>query len=208
MLLVGLTGGICSGKSEVLKMFGELGARTFDADKAARQALAPGSPALRELVREFGPGIVDPNGRLIRRKLRELAFFDAEKRNLLNQIVHPEVDKIIKWWLEDLESTGGEKIAVVEVPLLFELGLENRYHRVVLVWVERKTQVARLMARDKISPEEAKDTLVLQMDLDLKARKAHLVIDNTREPSHTREQVVRAVRVLRAWAKELDLVAD
>lgn len=207
MLLVGLTGGICSGKSEVLKMFGELGAPTFDADRAAREALAPGSPALKELVREFGTGIVDPHGRLIRRKLRELAFFDAEKRNILNQIVHPEVDRIIKGWLEDLDAAGRAEIAVVEVPLLFELGLENRYHRVVTVWVDRKTQVARLMARDQISPEEANDTLVLQMDLDLKARKAHLVIDNTREPSHTREQVVRAMRVLRAWAKELGLAA-
>lgn len=207
MVLVGLTGGIGSGKSEVLGMFRELGAATFDADTAAREALAPGSPSLKKLVQHFGPGIVDEEGGLIRRKLRELTFFDPEKRNILNETVHPEVDRIIKEWLQALEARGGVEVAVVEVPLLFEVGLEDRYHRVVVVWVDRETQVQRLAARDGITEEEVLKTLRVQMDLDEKAQRAHIVIDNTRDAQDTREQVAAAYTALEGWARDSGLLA-
>ncbi|KMY69206.1 hypothetical protein AAU61_00170 [Desulfocarbo indianensis] len=173
-------------------MFAELGARLVDTDLIARQAVAPGEDALKRIVAEFGPAVLDQNGDLDRRRLRELIFADKEARAKLNAIVHPAVAARVREELARIAEADPQGVALVDVPLLYETNTQDRYQAVVVVYVPPQVQVQRLMKRDGVSREAAEQSLQAQMPLSEKKRKAQFIVDNSGTLQETREQV-RAV---------------
>ncbi|MGB7033777.1 MAG: dephospho-CoA kinase, partial [Syntrophobacteria bacterium] len=189
MLKVGLTGGIASGKSTVSEAFARLGAKVLDADEVAREVVLPGKPAWTKLRHTFGSEFFHPDGRLNRSKLRRLVFADPEQRSRLNAIVHPEVMREIDFRFEQLTSSAEHAVVLVDIPLLIEVGVAHRFDKVVVVYANESVQVMRLMQRDGLSREEARQALSVQIDLREKARKADFVIDNSGTPGETQAQV-------------------
>ncbi|MGB7065425.1 MAG: dephospho-CoA kinase, partial [Syntrophobacteria bacterium] len=176
MLKVGLTGGIASGKSTVSEAFARLGAKVLDADEVAREVVLPGKPAWTKLRHTFGSEFFHPDGRLNRNKLRRLVFADPEQRSRLNAIVHPEVMREIDFRFEQLTSSAEHAVVLVDIPLLIEVGVAHRFDKVVVVYANESVQVMRLMQRDGLSREEARQALSVQIDLREKAKKADFVI--------------------------------
>ena len=172
MLKVGLTGGIASGKSTVSKIFASFGAKVLDADEVAREVLLPGQPAWTRLRQVFGEEFFHPDGTVKRKQLRKLVFADPEKRSQLNAIVHPEVMREINRRSEILSSSAQNGVLLVDVPLLLEVGVANRFDKVVVVYVSESVQINRLQQRDGISEEEAKQALKVQMALSQKVKQA------------------------------------
>lgn len=203
MLKVGLTGGIASGKSTVSKIFASFGAKVLDADEVAREVLVPGQPAWTKLRRAFGQDFFSPDGTVKRKKLRKLVFADPEKRSLLNGIVHPEVMKEINRRAKILSSSVQAEVLLVDVPLLLEVGLAERFDKVVVVYVGEDVQINRLLQRDKVSEEEAKQALKVQMALSKKVERADYVIDNSGTMEETRRQVEKVWQELLAIARGL-----
>jgi dephospho-CoA kinase len=198
-LLVGLTGGIATGKSTVSAMFTHRGARVIDADLLAREVVAPGQPPYAEIVREFGPDILQPDGQLDRKRLAAIVFRDATMRKRLEAITHPAIRRLQERILSTLEEEGFEGIVIWDAALLIESGGHNRMDRVVVVITDQATELQRLMAREQIPEEDARQRIASQMPLSLKARLANYVIDN----SGTRAQT--EVRVHEVYAS---LLAD
>jgi dephospho-CoA kinase len=188
MLKIALTGGPGSGKSTVARMFRDLGARDIDADEVAREVVSPGQPAWEALRREFGPGYFREDGTLDRVKMAELVFQDPEARGKLNAIVHPEVSREIARRCQNLASRG-VNLVMVEVPLLFEAGLEKNYDLVIVVDSGKEEQIERLTARDARSAREAADILGAQWPLSAKKARADFVVDNRNSLEDTRDQV-------------------
>jgi dephospho-CoA kinase len=192
--LVGLTGGIASGKSTVGRQLGELGCRLIDADVLAREVVAPGEPAWRAIVDEFGRDIVLPGGQLDRRRLGAVVFADPARRKVLEAITHPAImarrQAILDAWVA--EGFGG--VVVLDIPLLIEIGAAAHFDRVVLVYAEREVQIERLMRRDGFDRAEAERRLASQMPLAEKVRFAHYVVDSSGIREETAAQV-RAIHV-------------
>lgn len=201
MLKVGLTGGIASGKSTVSRIFASFGAKVLDADKVAREVLLPGQPAWTKLRRAFGQEFFHPDGTVKRKQLRKLVFADPEKRSQLNAIVHPEVMKEINRRSEILSSSVQTGVLLVDVPLLLEVGVANRFDKVVVVYVSKSVQINRLQQRDGISEEEAKQALKAQMALSKKVEQADYVIDNSGTLEETQAQVQRVWQELLVLAR-------
>jgi len=199
MLKVGLTGGIASGKSTVSKIFTSFGAKFLDADEVAREVLLPGQPAWTRLRQAFGQEFFRPDGTVKRKQLRKLVFADPEKRSQLNAIVHPEVMKEINRRSEILSSSVQNGVLLVDVPLLLEVGLANRFDKVVVVYVSESVQISRLQQRDGISEEEAKQALKAQMALSKKVEQADYLIDNSGTLEETLSQVEKV------WEELLEL---
>jgi dephospho-CoA kinase len=189
MLRVGLTGGIASGKSTVSGIFANLGATILDADEVAREVLLPGQPAWTRLRQVFGQEFFHPDGTVKRKQLRKLVFADPAKRKQLNAIVHPEVMKEINRRAESCSSLEQAGVLLVDVPLLLEVGVANRFDKVVVVYARESLQIGRLMQRDGISEDEAKQALKAQMALSKKVEQADYVIDNSGSLEETRDQV-------------------
>jgi len=202
MLKVGLTGGIASGKSTVSKIFASFGAKVLDSDEVAREVLLPGQPAWTRLRQAFGQEFFHPDGTVKRKQLRKLVFADPEKRSQLNAIVHPEVMKEINRKSEILSSSVQTGVLLVDVPLLLEVGVANRFDQVVVVYVSESIQINRLQQRDGISEEEAKQALKAQMALSKKVEQADYVIDNSGTLEETRSQVEKV------WEELLELARD
>jgi dephospho-CoA kinase len=189
MIKVGLTGGIASGKSTVSEIFASLGAKVLDADEVARELLLPGQPAWKRLRQTFGEEFFHPDGTVKRKQLRKLVFANPERRSQLNAIVHPEVMKEINRRSEVLSSSLQAKVLVVDVPLLLEVGVADRFDKIVVVDARESVQINRLMQRDGISEEEAKQALKVQMPLSEKVEQADYVIDNNSTLTDTEIQV-------------------
>lgn len=196
MRVYGLTGGIASGKSTVSRMLRELGAHVLDADVIARQVVEPGTPGLAAVAARF-PGVVGPDGRLDRAKLGARVFADPHERAALNAITHPLVREEFTRQMRALEAQGVERL-VYDVPLLVESGLHAGMDGVVLVWVPRALQKARLMARDSLSEEAAEARLASQLPLDAKRPHATWLVDNSGDLETTRAQVERIWREIQA----------
>jgi len=203
MLKVGLTGGIASGKSTVSRIFASFGAKVLDADEVAREVLLPGQPAWTRLRQAFGQEFFHPDGTVKRKELRKLVFADPEKRSQLNAIVHPEVMKEINRRSEILSSSVQIGVLLVDVPLLLEVGVANRFDKVVVVYVSKSVQINRLQQRDGISEEEAKQALKAQMALSKKVEQADYVIDNSGTLEETMAQVRKVWEELIKLAREL-----
>jgi len=202
MLKVGLTGGIASGKSTVSEAFARLGAKVLDADEVAREVVLPGKPAWTKLRHTFGSEFFHPDGRLNRNKLRRLVFVDPEQRSRLNAIVHPEVMREIDFRFEQLTSSAEHAVVLVDIPLLMEVGVAHRFDKVVVVYANESVQVMRLMQRDGLSREEARQALSVQIDLREKAEKANFVIDNSGTPGETQAQVEKVWQELLVLARK------
>lgn len=196
MRLVGLTGGIGTGKSTFAVALRELGVPVVDADRLAREAVRRGSPALERIAREFGPRALGPDGELDRKRMADLVFADAEARARLEAIVHPEVRRALAEETARLAAAGHE-LAFYDVPLLYERGPDRELDCVVVVWAPVEAQRARLAARDGLSPAEAEARLAAQMPVDEKARRADVVVVNDGEAAALRAKAAPLLRDLR-----------
>jgi len=174
-LLIALTGGIASGKSAVAEEFAKLGVPVLDTDQIARDVVTPGMPALDQLVAEFGREILDANGGLNRAHLRERVFSDPEQRRKLEAIMHPA----IRAELARRSAAADGDYQVHVIPLLVETGRAEAYDRVLVVDCPEEAQIARLLARDGISREQAEGILAAQVSREERLNAAHDVIENT-----------------------------
>ena len=189
-LLVGLTGGIATGKSTVNALLASPSVRVVDADALAREVVEPGTPAYKQIVAEFGQEVLQPDGHLDRARLGEIVFPDAAKRKRLEAITHPAIRARFEKIMADLERAGFDGILIWDASLLVEGGGNKNMDRVVVVTTDPATQLRRLMERDRCSEEAARARTASQMPLAIKARYADYVIDN----SGTREQTEARVR--------------
>ncbi len=190
-MIVGLTGGIATGKSTVTSMLRELGAYVVDADVWARKVVEKGSPGLAGIVQAFGPGILQGDGTLNRAALGQIVFQDAEARQRLNDITHPKVrDGMRQETAAYLEKHPDTPI-VWDVPLLFEGETRNLVDVTILVYIPEEVQRMRLMSRDGLSEEDANRRISAQMPIEEKRALATYVIDNSGSLDNTREQVTR-----------------
>ena len=187
MKVLGLTGGIGSGKSMVLSMFANLGAEVIDADQLAREVVEPGQPALEEIATAFGRDMLMPDGRLDRGKLARIIFADPVARARLNAITHPRIQERMATEMALRGSRPG--LLIVDIPLLYENDRSDTVESVIVVWVDAKTQLRRLTERDGLTPDEARQRIAAQMPLDEKRARADLVVDNSGSRENTRRQV-------------------
>ncbi|MDA1477575.1 dephospho-CoA kinase [Bacillus changyiensis] len=186
-LVIGLTGGIASGKSTVAQMFQKRGITVVDADFIAKEVVEKGKAAYQKMVEVFGEKILLDNGDIDRKKLGTLVFTNEDKRKQLNEIVHPEVRKaMIKQ--RDQAIQANEQIVVLDIPLLYESRLESLTDKVLVVWVPKHLQLERLMKRNQLTEEEAKNRINAQLSLDEKKQKADVVIDNSGSLENTKQQ--------------------
>lgn len=186
--VVGLTGGIASGKSTVSNMLKEMRITVIDADVESRLAVQNGEPAYNQIVKSFGQEILLPDGEIDRQKLGSIIFHDETKRKQLNQIVHPEVRRRMN---EKKEAAlkNAEKIVILDIPLLFESNLVNMVDKTLLVYVDRDIQLKRLMERNNLSKDEAEARIHSQMLLAEKIKLADKVINNNGSLSETKRQL-------------------
>ncbi len=185
MDLIGLTGGIGSGKSTVSGFLRELGARVIDADDGARAVVEPGTMGFAAVEAEFGPEVVR-DGRLDRARLAEIVFHDKQSLERLNAIVHPLVRQ---WTVERIDEAAAEgaEVVVQDIPLLFENGYEPLFKATILVYIPESLQVQRLIARG-MAEEDARARIANQMPIDEKRSRATYVIDNSGTREETRAQ--------------------
>jgi len=179
MLRVGLTGSIGVGKSFVSGVLAELGCRVLDADETAREVVEPGSPALRDLVAAFGPGILRDDGSLDRSKLGALVFADADKRAKLNSILHPYIIAKQDEGLREWAAINPEGIAIVDAALMIESGVYKRFDKLIVVHCRTDVQLQRVMARNNLSREEAEKRIAAQMSQEEKKKCADYLIDTS-----------------------------
>jgi len=196
-LIIGLTGGIASGKSTVSNMLKEKGITVVDADVEARLAVETGEPAYLKIVENFGSDILLPDGGIDRPKLGSIIFHNEEKRRVLNEIVHPDVRRRMNDKRE-IAVNRGEKAVVLDIPLLFESRLEYMADKTILVYVDAPVQLSRLMSRNGLSREEAEARIKSQMDLKIKINLANAVIDNNGTIEETKKQLDS---ILESWIK-------
>ena len=187
MRVVGLTGGIGSGKSTVSGILAKLGAKIIDADLVSREIMEKGKEAYNEIVDCFGKEILDKEGNIDRKKLGSIVFSDKEKLKRLNEITHPKIIDKIKKMIE--EEKDKNKVIVIDAALLIETGLYKLVDEVWLVVVDIDTQIKRVMERDGFSCEEALKRIKSQMPLEEKIKYADFIINNSKDLRKTEEQV-------------------
>jgi dephospho-CoA kinase len=185
MLVIGLTGGIASGKSTVLSIFENLGVKTLDSDIIARDVVKKGKPALKEIVKKFGKEFLKKDGALNRKKMGDLIFQYKQKRKDLEKIIHPKVIEIYKKTIKSLKSG----ILVIDIPLLFEAGLQRQVNKIVTVWVPRNVQIKRLTQRGKLSRKEALLRINSQWSLERKRNLSDFIVDNSGSLEETKKIV-------------------
>ena len=188
MRIVGLTGGIGSGKSTVARMLADRGAVVIDADRLARAAVAPGTPGLAAVVERFGDAYLTADGALDRRALGRRVFGDPEALAALNGIVHPEVARLQQAELATAKAQGA-RLVVYDVPLLFENSLDKVYRPVIVVAADPEVQRSRIRARDPLTDEEIDARIAAQMPLEQKVARADYVVDNNGDLAATERQV-------------------
>lgn len=197
MLKVGLTGSIAVGKSFVLEIFRELGAFVLDADKTAREVVAPGTRGLELLIENFGEEILQPSGELDRAKLGAVVFADEQKRQLLNSIAHPLVIEAQNEWLKEREIENPRGIAVIDAALMIESGSYKRFNKLVVVFCDPAIQLQRLTARNNLSETEAVQRINSQMPQEEKKRYADFLIDTSKGFENTRRQTIEVFEQLK-----------
>jgi dephospho-CoA kinase len=197
MLLVGLTGNIGSGKSTVAQMLSERGATIIDADVLARRAVEAGTAAYDRIVARWSPEILAPDGQIDRAALRRIVFADHEQLEELNQIVHPEVERMRLRLVEEARARG-DRVVVCDIPLLFERHMTDRFDLIILVDGHRAVRLDRLVKERGLREAEAMDMIAAQMPAELKRARADFVIDN----DGTLTQLARKVHDV--WAAMTD----
>ncbi|MEK3991437.1 MULTISPECIES: dephospho-CoA kinase [Robertmurraya] len=188
-LVVGLTGGIASGKSTVANMFKEMGIEVIDADIEARKAVEIGEVAYEQIVTYFGEDVLNDDHTINRSRLGEIIFNDSAKRQKLNEIVHPDVRRRMNEKKEAAISRG-DQVVVLDIPLLFESGLKHMVDVVLLVYVEKDVQLQRLMERNQLTKQEALARIQSQMPIEDKRKLADKVINNNGSIDNTKKQLI------------------
>ena len=195
MRRIGLTGGIATGKSYVVRRLRHAGVPVVDADVLAREAVAPGSGGLAAVVARFGEGVLTADGELDRPRLGALVFADADARRDLEAIIHPLVRRGIADFFE--QQPSDTPFAVADIPLLYETGREIDFDVVIVAACPPEMQLERLMARNGLSRDEAAQRMAAQMPIGEKTERADHVIDTSGTYDETRAQVARVLRELR-----------
>jgi dephospho-CoA kinase len=198
MIVAGLTGGIATGKSTVAAIFEEAGARLIDADRIAREVVRKGSSAHRDIVAHFGRDVLLGDGEIDRRRLAAIVFNDPAAQRALEDIVHPQVKRDVDRRVDLIGRQAPEAIVILDIPLLFEAGMQGGLDAVILVYASERLQLERLMARDGLTEPEALARIRAQMPIESKKALATRVIDNSGSREQTREQTLEVYRLLAA----------
>jgi dephospho-CoA kinase len=188
MLVVGLTGGIASGKTTVARMLKKMGARIIDADAVSREVMVPQTRCWRQVVKSFGAAVVRTDGAINRKKLAVEVFKHPEKRRLLNRIVHPCIRKRIREMIRCIGREDPAALVIIDAALLVETGMYKDYDKLVVVAADEDVQLARLVRRNQLSIRDARRRLRAQWPLERKKRVADYVISNQSSLQHTRRQ--------------------
>ncbi len=200
MILVGLTGGIATGKTTVANMFKRCGAIVIDADALAREVVRPGKPAWQEIVKTFGSNVLNPDGTINRQRLGHIVFGSRIKLRLLERIIHPRVARLQAQLTRQAARKTPDAVVIYDVPLLFEAGIDKRFDKTIVVTADRKKQIARLRTRNGLTRAVALQRIRSQMPLSKKARKADYLLDGSLSKSVLRRTVRQLYRTLRALA--------
>ena len=188
MILVGLTGGVATGKSTVAKMFEQCGAAVIKADLLARQVVEPGKPAWRAIVKLFGKTVLNQDRSLDRQALGSIVFCNRTKRRQLERIIHPRVAREQQRLVHRVAKRKPHAVVIYEVPLLFEAGVDKRVDKIIVVTADRETQIARLKKRNGLSRAEAIRRISSQMPLAKKRQRSdHVLIGTLSRPSLRRQ---------------------
>ncbi|MNW27593.1 Dephospho-CoA kinase [compost metagenome] len=193
-MIIGLTGGIATGKSTVSAMLVSRGALLVDADVIAREVMLPGHPVLAAVRERFGPEVMNEDGTLNRKELGRIVFGDQAELQALNNITHPAIRQEIKQQMTTYELQHPDKLVVVDIPLLYESKLDNLFQEVMVVYVPRTLQLQRLRERDGLDVQGAEQRLAAQMDIEEKKRKADIVVDNSKDLQYTEQQLEQWLR--------------
>ncbi len=199
-MIIGLTGGIGSGKSTVARMFQELGAEILDVDKIGHQTILPYTPAWKKIVALFGKEILQKDQRIDREKLGQIVFDDYRLLKKLNAITHPEIIKLVKEKINQIKSKNSKKdsdksILIIDAALIFEAKIASLMDRIIVVYVKEEEQIRRLSLRSHLSQGEILKRIRAQIPQEKKIRIADYIIDNNYSLDKTREQV------LKIWAE-------
>lgn len=193
-LVIGLTGGIAAGKSLALRQFSRCGARTISLDDIAREQARKGGPAYRAIVSAFGPAVLGAGGEIDRRGLGRRVFVSTAARRKLERLTHPLILREMRRRIK--KEGGGRRPCVVDVPLLFEAGLEKEFDLTMLIAAKKKVQMSRLMKRDRLSRSEAGSRIAAQMPLSAKERRADVVVSNAGPRKNFRRSITQYYRAL------------
>ncbi len=191
MIVVGLTGGLATGKSSVARLFQDCGAIVIDADVLAREAVEPGRPAWRDIVRVFGKKVLQPDRALDRRTLGRIVFGNRAKMKQLNAIVHPRVAREQNRLTREIASKELDAVIIYDAPVLIEAGAHNRMNKIIVVAADQATQIKRLCNRSHFSRAEALRRIRSQLPLAQKIKLADYVIDGTLSFEQTKNEVQR-----------------
>lgn len=198
MLLVGLTGGIATGKSLVSEILRGLGAYIIDADEIAREVVEPEKPAWLEIVEFFGKDIINKDKTINRKRLGEIVFNDPVKKRKLEEIVHPRVIEEENRMVEEYKKIKPDGIVIIDAALLIEAGSHKRVDKLIVVYAYKETQAKRLMERDGLSRPDAEKRIASQMPLDEKVKMADFIIDNSKGIERTQRQTIDIFNKLRS----------
>lgn len=189
MIVVGLTGGVATGKSTVAEMFKRCGAVIIDADQLARRVVQPGKPAWREIVKTFGASVLNTDRSINRHALGAIVFHHRGKLRRLERIIHPRVAREQQRLVSQIAKRHPHAVVIYEVPLLFEAGVDKRVDSIIVVTADRETQIARLKKRNGLTRAEALQRIKSQMPLAKKARLADVVLSGSRSRSLLKKEV-------------------
>ncbi len=201
LIVVGLTGGIASGKSTVSQIFDRAGAVVIDADRIARQVVEPGNPAWNEIRAQFGRQVCKPDGTLDRERLGDMVFHQNHLRRQLEAIIHPRVRSQMDETLGKLALSRPDSVVVLDVPLLLETGMDKGLDEVIVVYAPAAVQYRRLMLRNGFSADQAQARIDAQMPMTQKRSRATLVIDNSGDLAETEKQTMAIYRDLAQRAR-------
>ena len=200
MIRVGLTGGIATGKSTVSTIFRHAGAKIIDADQIARNVVNKGLPAWQKIVAHFGPRVLMADGQINRASLAEVVFNDPVQKRYLNAIVHPHVRRKTEELMQKLKEKEVNGVVVLDVPLLYEVGMDSDLDKIIVVYVPEVIQLERLMERDGLSEQSARVRIQSQMPIEEKKQRADIVIDNSGSPEITQATALEIYRTLASEA--------
>jgi dephospho-CoA kinase len=200
VVVAGLTGGIATGKSTVAAIFEKAGARLIDADRIAREAVRKDSPAYREILAHFGAEALQENGELDRKRLAAVIFGDPDEQRALERIVHPRVKEEIDLGIERVRRQAPDALVIVDIPLLYEAGMQHGLDAVIVVYAPENLQIERLMARDALTRPAAVARIRAQMPIESKRALATYLIDNSGSIESTRAETLEVYRQLTSTA--------
>lgn len=201
MQVIGLTGGIATGKSTVSRILKNAGAVIIDADRIARDVVKKGLPAYQEIIDVFGENILLPDGEIDRGLLGDIIFKDPQKKQLLNSIVHPYVRKETNLQLKHIEKTHPNTIVILDIPLLMEAQMHKNLSEVIVVYAPEHIQINRLMQRDGISKADALARVRSQISIEKKKDLATIVIDNSGTRENTRKRTLEIFQRIKKQTK-------